>query len=190
MEIAKAYMDEVIEAARRVDLRKVTPAVDLLEEAYLEDRFVFTIGNGGSAAAASHLAEDLCKGAMQDDDQKRFRALSLADNTPFLTAISNDLGYERVFDFQLRQFARAGDLLIGISGSGNSPNILRAAEYAKTCGLGMIAMTGFDGGQFGAVADVHIHVPIRDMCKAEAVHGILCHMLTDLLGDRIRKNDP
>ena len=165
-------------------------AVDFLEETYVEDRSVFTMGNGGSAAAASHLAEDLCKGAIHDDAEKRLRAQSLADNTPFLTAISNDLGYERVFDFQLRQFARAGDVLIGISGSGNSPNILRAAAYAKTNGVTTIAMTGFDGGQFGAMADVHIHVPIPDMCKAEAVHGILCHMLTALLGDRIRKRDP
>lgn len=187
MEVAKDYLDQVIDAARAVDLETVVAAVDKIEEAYEEDRHVFVMGNGGSAAAASHLAEDLCKGSIPDTCPKRFRVLSLTDNTPFITAIANDLGYERVFEFQLRQFARTGDLLIGISGSGNSPNIVRAVEYAREAELFVIGITGYDGGKLGRASDLHIHVPIMDMCKTEAVHGIVSHMLTDLLLLRVRE---
>lgn len=187
MDVAETYLDRVIEAARGVDLACVSEAVDRLEEAYENDHLVFVMGNGGSAAAASHLAVDLCKGAIPDESKKRFRVMSLTDNTPFLTAISNDLGYDRVFEYQLRQFARTDDLLIGISGSGNSPNITRAVDYAKENSIRVIGITGFDGGALGRVADIHIHVPIMDMCQSEAVHGIISHMLTDLLGYRIQK---
>ena len=185
MEIASRYLDDVVTAARAVDLKTVLQLVDLLEAAYRTDCQVFVIGNGGSASAASHFAEDLCKGALHDNNPKRFRVLSLTDNTSFITAIGNDLGYDRVFEFQLRQFAKPQDILIAISGSGNSPNILRAVDWAQQNGLTVVGFTGFNGGKLRPKANLPIHVPIQHMCKTEAVHAILLHMATDLLKDRI-----
>jgi D-sedoheptulose 7-phosphate isomerase len=185
MEIAARYLDDVVAAAHAVDLNAVLQLVDRLESAYRTDRQVFAIGNGGSASNASHFAEDLCKGALQDSNPKRFRVLSLTDNTSFITAIGNDLGYDRIFEFQLRQFAKSRDILIAISGSGNSPNIIRAVEWALQNGLTVVGFTGFNGGKLRQKANLSIHVPIQHMCKTEAVHAILLHMATDLLKDRI-----
>jgi D-sedoheptulose 7-phosphate isomerase len=174
-----------MEAARRVDLAAVGRCIDRLAEAYRDDRQVFLIGNGGSAANASHFAEDLAKSSLRDSDRKRFRVLSLTDNTSFITAIANDIGYEDIFAFQLRQFLRTGDVLIAISGSGNSPNVVKAAAYAREAGGTVIGLTGFDGGKLLKLAHIGLHVPLKDMCKSEAVHGILLHMVVELLRERL-----
>ncbi|MBU1694056.1 MAG: SIS domain-containing protein [Verrucomicrobia bacterium] len=179
------YLETVVQAARRVDLRTVERFIDLLEAAYREDRAVYVIGNGGSAANASHFAEDLSMGAMPDLEGKRFRVLSLTDNTSFITALANDKGYDRIFDLQLRQFARKGDLLVVISGSGNSPNVVRAAEYARSLGMIVVAVTGFDGGKMKSLADLNVHVPHPHMCRTEAIHAILLHLTADLLRERL-----
>ena len=179
------YLDEVSDAARRVDVAAITDLLDLLEAAYRECRSVFVIGNGGSAANASHFAQDLSKGALPSPRSKRFRVLSLTDNTAFMTAVSNDMGYEHVFDFQLRQFAEAGDVLVAISGSGNSPNILKAVEFAHEAGMQVVSVTGFDGGRLRPLGDIQLHVPCDDMCQSEAVHAVLFHLVTDLLKARL-----
>ncbi|MBN1557034.1 MAG: SIS domain-containing protein [Lentisphaerae bacterium] len=179
------YLATVNTAMRAVDRDTLARALDRLETAYREAQGVYIIGNGGSAANAAHLAEDLAKGALADNAPTRFKVLSLADNTSYITAVANDLGYEQVFVFQLKQFAAAGDVLIAVSGSGNSPNVLRAAEWAKDKDVDIIAFTGFDGGKLGKLADIHVHVPLRDMCQAEAVHAVLMHMLVDLLRNRL-----
>ena len=181
----KRYLETVVKAARSVDLQSVERLLDRLETAYREGRAVYVIGNGGSAANASHFAEDLSMGAMPDLEGKRFRVLSLTDNTAFITALANDKGYDRIFDLQLRQFAQKGDLLIVISGSGNSPNVVRAAEYAKSVGMTVVALTGFDGGKMKALADLNVHVPQPNICQSEAVHSILQHMIADLLRERL-----
>jgi len=111
MKKVKAYLAEVVEAAEAVDLGRVCAAIDLLQAAYEEDRAVYIIGNGGSAANAMHFAQDLAKGAMPDLEGKRLRVLSLVDNISYITALSNDMGYERIFELQLRPFAQAGGLL-------------------------------------------------------------------------------
>ena len=187
MELIKKYVNEVIDATRQVDAAHVQAVIDKLEEAYRQGRLVCLIGNGGSAAAASHFAEDLAKGALPDDEVKRFRVLSLADNTAYITAVANDLGYERIFSFQLQQFARPGDVLIAVSGSGNSPNIIHAVEYAKAHDLFVIAFTGFSGGKLLKLADLTVHVPIMDMCQTEAVHAVYMHLIADLLLERFSK---
>lgn len=184
------YLEIVVRAAQRVDLRSVERFIDLLEAAYREDRGVYLVGNGGSAATASHFAEDLSMGAMPDLEGKRFRVLSLADNTSYITALANDKGYDRVFELQLRQFGRKGDLLVVISGSGNSPNVVRAAEYAKSIGMIVVALTGFDGGKMKALADLNVHVPHPNMCQSEAVHSILQHLVADLLKERLSPPAP
>jgi len=182
----RSYLDAVCAAARATPPAPLEELVDRLDRAYREDRFVFIIGNGGSASNASHFAEDLCKGCLAAADRKRFRALSLTDNTPFITAIANDLGYERIFEFQLRQFARPGDVLVAISGSGNSPNVVRAAQYARDHELTLATLTGFDGGALHRMAHIGVNVPHHDMCQAEAVHAILIHVITEALRQRWR----
>ena len=185
----KEYIDSVFCAAKAVKTPEIRGVLRLLENAYRSGRSVFVIGNGGSAANASHLTEDLAKGALQDTTKKRFRVLSLVDNTPFLTAVANDLGYERVFEFQLKQFARGGDVLIAISGSGNSPNIVRAVKCARTMKVKVVGVTGFGGGKLRKLADYPLHVPCNDMCKSEAVHAVLFHMIVDLLREKlVRRN--
>lgn len=183
-EITK-YLETVNKASLAVDRAILSEVMDRLERAYHEEQGVYIIGNGGSAANASHFAEDLAKGALQDDWEKRFRVHSLTDNTPFITAIGNDLGYDRIFRFQLRQFAKPGDILIAISGSGNSPNIIQAVDWAKAHGISIISFTGFDGGKLGPLSDLNVHVSLQDMCQAEAVHSVLMHLIVDLLRARL-----
>jgi D-sedoheptulose 7-phosphate isomerase len=151
--------------------------IDTLWEAFEEERTIFLIGNGGSAAAASHFGQDLAKGTLTSMQAKqRFRVVPLTDNIGFITALANDEGYEAIFEQQLRNLARRGDLLIAISGSGNSPNVLRAVEYARSIGMKSIGVTGFDGGKLRALADESVHVPIEDMGMTEALHGVVFHL--------------
>lgn len=184
----RSYIESVNQTLLQVDRKAIEQVLDLLKAAFCQKRAVFVIGNGGSASNASHLAQDLSKGALPElEGRRRFRVMSLVDNMAFLTAIANDMGYERVFEFQLRQFAKKGDVLIAISGSGNSPNILRAAEWAKEAGLSVVCATGFDGGKLRGMADIALHVPCDDMCKTEAVHSTLFHLIVDLLRDRLKE---
>lgn len=184
---AKAYLNSVIKAAGKVDLKEIKKAVGLLEKAYRRDKRVFVIGNGGSASNATHFAQDLSKGSVPDLQGKRFRVMSLTDNIAFITAVANDMGYEHVFEVQLRQFAKPGDVLMGISGSGNSQNVINAVIYAKKLGMTVVGVTGFDGGKLIKMSDIRLHVPCHDMCKSEAVHGILFHMIADMLKERFEK---
>jgi len=185
VEVIRRYLEDVIAAMRNVDPAMVDRAVDALETAYLEQRAVYVIGNGGSAANASHFAQDLSKGALGNDPSKRFRVLSLVDSTPFITAVANDLGYAEIFEFQLRQFAGAGDWLVAISGSGNSANVLKGARFARSSGVRVMGFTGFDGGALSELSDVSVHVPLMDMSQTEAVHAVLMHLIVDSLRDRL-----
>lgn len=178
------YIATVMQAAQAVDGAEIDRCLEALHAAYREGRGVFVIGNGGSASNASHLAQDLSKGTLEDLEGRRFRVMSLTDNVSMLTALSNDIGYERVFDLQLRQFARAGDLLIAISGSGNSPNILRAVEYARQAGMTVVGVTGYEGGKLRALSHIRLHVAVNHMGMAEAVHGVLFHLIVDSLRAR------
>ena len=160
--------------------------VDALWKAFERDATVFLAGNGGSAAAASHFAQDLAKGTLADlRMSRRFRVISLADNVGFITALANDEGYASVFEQQLRNLGRRGDLLVAISGSGNSPNVLRAVDYARSIGMRTLGVTGYDGGKLRKIADVSVHVPVRDMGMAEALHGVLFHLAMSRLRERV-----
>ena len=153
-----AYLDRVVAAAREVDPAEVDALVEAIAEAYRAGRFVFIIGNGGSGANASHLCEDLGKGTLTDfEGQMRLKALSLTDNAAYLLAWGNDTHFDRVFVEQLRNLGGPGDLLIAISGSGNSPNVLGAVEYANEHGMRTFAATGFDGGRLRKMA--HAYLP-------------------------------
>lgn len=183
----KQFSSEFADLMQRVEPSDVEALIDALETAYSEDRFVFIIGNGGSGANASHFCEDLAKGTLTDvENQRRMKVMSLTDNTPFILALANDLGYENIFVEQLRCYASPGDLLIAISGSGNSPNIIRAVEWAESCDMVTFGVTGFDGGRLRKIAQMNIHVPCDNMGTVEAVHGVLFHYIVDRLRERFR----
>lgn len=181
-----AYLDYADKALRSVKAQEVENTIELLFRAYKSGNTVFVIGNGGSAASASHLAQDLAKGTRRTLSQKkRIRALALTDSAPFLTAYGNDDGYDVVFEQQLRNHARRGDVLVAISGSGNSPNIIKAVTWAKRNGLSTLGITGFDGGKLRKLAQHKLHVPLNDMCTAESVHSVLLHYIVLALVERI-----
>jgi D-sedoheptulose 7-phosphate isomerase len=162
--------------------------VEALYRAFEEKRTIFLIGNGGSAAAASHFGQDLAKGTLSSMSAKRrFRVVPLTDNIGFITALANDEGYESVFEQQLRNLAAAGDVLVAISGSGNSPNVIRAIEYARSIGMRTIGVTGFDGGKLRKLADESVHVPIDDMGMVEALHGVVFHHAMCFLRERLAR---
>jgi D-sedoheptulose 7-phosphate isomerase len=179
----KSYTQRALES---VSESEVEGLIESLHDAYERGATVFVIGNGGSAANASHFAQDLAKGTCRDMQQeKRIRALSLADNIAFISALGNDEGYDQIFVQQLRTFCRPGDLVVAISGSGNSPNVLRAIEYARENGVTTIGITGFSGGRLRELADACVHVPLNDMCTSESIHSIVLHYVVLRLQERM-----
>ncbi len=175
-EFTNEYRKLLVETLERLDLSRVEMAIAWLREARDAGRQVFVIGNGGSASTASHLVCDLVKGASYGRE-KRFKVMALNDNVATLTAYSNDVGYDAVFVEQLKNFAAPGDVLIAISGSGNSPNVLRAMEWASQTGLHTIALTGRDGGQLGKLARLNIHAEEPHMGRIEDAHLVVAHMI-------------
>ncbi|MDG3005740.1 D-sedoheptulose-7-phosphate isomerase [Paludisphaera mucosa] len=179
------YLSRVRDEIGRLDVPSIETVSDVIERAYDANKFVFIIGNGGSGANASHLCEDLAKCTLCDfEDQKRLKVLSLTDNTAGIMAWANDEGYERVFLEQLKNLASPGDVLIAISGSGNSPNILRAVEWANAKGLETVGFTGFSGGKLQAIGKHNLHVGLDDMGIVESLHQVVFHWLIDDLHRR------
>jgi D-sedoheptulose 7-phosphate isomerase len=176
MEFLKHYRGQLNEAMDHVDLAKVKAVIGWLKDARDQGRTIFTCGNGGSASTASHFACDLVKGASYQRN-KRFRVMALTDAAPTISAYSNDVGYNAIFVEQLRNFASAGDVVIGISGSGNSPNVLEAMSYARSLGCRTAGLTGRDGGKLAALVDRELRVPVQHMGVIEDAHLILCHMM-------------
>jgi D-sedoheptulose 7-phosphate isomerase len=155
--------------------------VDLVTEAYILEKTVFIIGNGGSGANASHLCEDLGKGTLHDfEKQRRLKVMSLTDNTPYILAWGNDTAYDRIFVEQLKNFVEKDSLLIAISGSGNSPNVINCIEYANSHGMKTLGVTGYDGGKLKKIAHHNLHVPSWNMGMVESVHSTLFHYLLDI----------
>ena len=169
-----------------LDHYEIDRFVSILIDAYENDRMVFVIGNGGSAANASHLATDLAKGTLRSMDQKkRLRTLSLTDNVALMTAYGNDEGYASIFEQQLRTFAKPGDVVIAISGSGNSPNVVTAMDWANKNGLHTVGVTGFGGGKLKEMVKSSVHVPLNDMCTSESVHSVIFHYVAIELQKRL-----
>ncbi|GAC1320680.1 MAG: SIS domain-containing protein [Isosphaeraceae bacterium] len=185
----KPYMDRVMEEIRRLDESQIVRMAELIDKAYRAGRFVFIIGNGGSGANASHFSEDLAKCTLRDfENQKRLRVLSLTDNTAGIMAWANDEGYDRIFLEQLKNLASPGDLLIAISGSGNSPNILKAVAWANENGLETIGVTGFSGGKLQSLARYNLHSAIDDMGIVESIHQVVFHWVIDDLNRRFAES--
>jgi len=148
----------------------------LILSAYYDEKQIFIMGNGGSGSTASHFACDINKGCCFNVD-KKFKVICLNDNIPTMMAYANDLSYEKVFVEQLKNFLQPGDVVIGISGSGNSENVILALSYAKENNAKTIGLTGFDGGKLAKTADIPLIASINDMQKVEDVHMIIVHML-------------
>ena len=170
------YRARVIDALSGIDLNAVQQVLDTLAAARERGSTIYTCGNGGSAATASHFATDLGKGASYGKPA-RFKVMALTDSISTITAYANDVSYDVVFAEQLINHAKPNDVLVCISGSGNSPNVLRAVDAAKAAGLTTIAMTGFQGGALGPMVDLHINVPDDHMGRIEDAHMSLCHMI-------------
>ena len=177
MNFPEQYKHELLHTIEQIDLEKVQQAIRWFEEARDQGKRVFVCGNGGSASTASHFACDMVKGASYNRPV-RFRIMALTDSLPTLTAYSNDVSYEAVFVEQLKNFAEPGDLCMCISGSGNSPNVIRAIEYANSSGCRTVALTGRDGGKLGALAQLNLQVGVPHMGRIEDAHMIICHMIS------------
>jgi D-sedoheptulose 7-phosphate isomerase len=174
------YLARVCQEIQRLDPAQCEKVCELVEAAYDEGRFVFIIGNGGSGANASHLCEDLAKCTLNDfENQKRLKVLSLTDNTAGIMAWANDEGYDRIFVEQLKNLSSPGDLLLAISGSGNSPNIVKAVSWANDHGLTTIGFTGFSGGKLKSLAHHNLHAGIDDMGVVESLHQVVFHWIID-----------
>jgi len=178
------YREGLKAALESVSPERFEEFVRLLEAAYHHGRQVFLMGNGGSAATASHFACDFNKG-VSFGLQKRFRVICLNDNLPTLMAYANDVSYEDVFVEPLKNFLRPGDLVIGLSGSGNSPNVLKAIAYANSRGAHTVGLSGFNGGKLAGLTHTSLLVPVNDMQKAEDVHLILLHVAMQVLCARL-----
>lgn len=176
-EFAGAYLQYLQSVLRNINTAEVGRFIATLLDARRRGATVFFIGNGGSAATASHFANDIAFGT--NEYEQPFRVISLTDNVPVLTALGNDFGYEEIFVRQLRVLGKSGDVLIGISASGNSPNLIKAFDYAVSAGIKTVAITAFDGGKMKAIADEGIHVPTgaKEYGPAEDAHMVLDHLV-------------
>jgi D-sedoheptulose 7-phosphate isomerase len=170
------YFDLFRAATASVDRRQLQRAADLIAETTVRGGAVFSCGNGGSAAIANHLACDCLKG-VRNRSTLRPRVISLSATVELITAIANDIGYDDIFSFQLSSLAKSGDILIAISSSGESPNIAKAINWAKSNGVHTIAMTGFMGGKAAEMADVKLHTDAHNYGVVEDVHQSLMHVL-------------
>jgi D-sedoheptulose 7-phosphate isomerase len=176
-EFARRYLQYLNEVLHAIDPAAIAQFAKTLLEARARGATVYFIGNGGSAATASHFANDISIGT--NSYEKPFRVVSLTDNQAIITAIGNDFGYEEVFVRQLKVLGRKGDVVVGISASGNSPNLIRAFEYAKENGIKTVALTAFDGGKMRRMADegIHVSTEAKEYGPAEDAHMVLDHLV-------------
>jgi D-sedoheptulose 7-phosphate isomerase len=174
---AGAYLEYLASVLKAIDVREIGQFAQTILDARERGATIYFIGNGGSAATASHFANDIAIGTNSYD--KPFRAVSLTDNQAIITAVGNDFGYEDIFVRQLQVLGRKGDVVVGISASGNSPNLIKAFEYAKSVGIKTVAITAFDGGKMKPMADEGVHVPTapKEYGPAEDAHMVLDHLV-------------
>ena len=179
LEKLKQYSQRVEVSLKAVDSSTLQKAYSFIDNSFQNGNTLFIIGNGGSAATASHFATDMAKSITCSG--KKGCAVSLCDNSSLLTAISNDYSFEFVFQKQLEMQAKSGDVLLSISASGNSKNLVQAVTYANQNSISTISITGFDGGKLNTISDIAIHVPtaIGDYGVAEDCHSILCHFFSE-----------
>ena len=178
--ILNTYSQEVITAIQNTDMTTLAKMAELLFAAKDKDLTIYTVGNGGSAATASHICNDLLKGCGVCGNPG-YKAECLCDSTAVLTCLANDFDYESVFSIQLRAKAHAGDILIAYSGSGNSPNVLEAVHMAKEKGMTVLGFTGRDGGKLAPMCDLALIAPTDSMEQIEDLHMLYVHVLSHCL---------
>lgn len=186
------YLNRCAAEFDKLDVSQITGLADDIFKAYEDGKFVFICGNGGSGSNSSHFCEDLGKSTLRREDftkegVKRLKVLSLTDNTPYILAWGNDEGFDRVFVEQLKNFASPGDVLIAISGSGNSPNILNAVDWGNTHGLTTWGITGYTGGKLKSLGQKNLHVPLDDMGMVESIHLVAFHWILNDIHGRINR---
>jgi D-sedoheptulose 7-phosphate isomerase len=189
-EFAKDYIKGLKDVLDRIPLGPVDEIIQAIELAQNNRQQVFVIGNGGSAATASHMMNDLCKGTLGhkgDAPWPRLRVIALTDNVSLMTAWANDTDYNHIFSEPLKNLAQHGDLLIAISASGNSPNIIAAVEAAKQIGVKVIGLAGFGGGKLAKLADISFVGPSDGYGPVEDVHMILDHIITGYLYEKLKE---
>ena len=152
-----------------LDVAAIDEALQLLEETMEKERYIYVFGNGGSSATASHFQNDFNKG-VSEHTEKKFRFICLNDNVPTVMAIANDIGFEEIFRFQLQGKLQPGDVVMAISGSGNSKNVINAVEYAREQGCKIIGLTGYNGGKLKELSDISLHAPVQSMQITEDIH--------------------
>jgi D-sedoheptulose 7-phosphate isomerase len=191
-DFASTYLAQVRSLLDRLDTGQLERALAMLDDAWRDGRQMFVMGNGGSAATASHVACDLARAGRPRDGAARpgLRVLSLTDNLARVSAIANDHGYDRIFVDQLDGAVAPGDLVVGISASGNSANVVRAFELAAKRGARTLALVGFDGGRLMAIADCAIHVQSREYGPVEDIHLVLNHLFAGYLATRSGATPP
>ncbi len=180
-QLSREYFNEVKKILDKISLENIEKIANIIHDAYKNERHIFIMGNGGSAANASHFACDLAKGTLHPTDTqriKRFKVTALTDNVASMTAWGNDLSYEHIFSEQLKNLAGEGDVVIGISASGNSPNILKAIKLAREFRAITIGLAGFDGGELAKIVDAAIVVEVRRYDMSEDIHLMLAHIIT------------
>ncbi len=183
----KKYLNEEIEIIKNLDIDAINSVMSLLEETREKGTRVYVFGNGGSAALSSHMQNDFNKGISEGLD-KKYNFCCLSDNFATIMAIANDDSYENIFYNQLVNRLKVGDVIIAISGSGNSKNVIKAVEYAKSKGNKIIGFSGYDGGKLKQLADINLYVPINNMQIAEDVHTIFNHTMMYILCKTTKKS--
>lgn len=184
----KEYYEREIECIKRFNLDEINEAMNVILDTYNNDGTIYVCGNGGSASTASHMQNDFNKGISEYVD-KKFNFYCLSDNVSTMMAVANDIGYEEVFRFPLLNKITDKDLFVGISGSGNSKNVLNAAEYAKERGAKVIGITGYSGGKLKEMADYKMHVDENDMQIAEDLHMTFDHMMMKIFYNYLTKGE-
>jgi len=188
LDFINGYLRQIRETIAEIPAEKVNQVLEVIFEAYKNDRCLFVFGNGGSAATASHIACDMAKGTVCGQ-KRRFKALCLSDNAPLITAWANDTDYRNTFGEQLRNFVQPGDVALGLSFSGMSPNVINAFKTANEAGATSILFSGRSGGEARKYARIHILVPSDHMQQIEDIHAMLCHIIFLCLRERIASYD-
>lgn len=185
MESVSTYFSEVEQMLHAISLPDLRQALGILEEAYYDGRRIFILGNGGSAATASHFALDLAKNTIMPG-APRVKAISLTDHVPLITAWSNDTHYEHIFAEQLANLLEPGDVIIGISASGNSPNVINAVKLAQQSRASTVGLLGANGGRLKHMVDAYVLAPGQNIEQEEDAHMILAHVITRHMREVVR----
>lgn len=182
------YIEKEISILRKLNIDELNEAMNAIMNTYREGGTIYICGNGGSAATASHFVCDFNKG-ISDGHDRKFNMICLNDNTPILSAIANDISYEDVFVYQVQNKLTEKDLVIAVSGSGNSKNIVKILKYAREMGIATMGITGYNGGMAKELSDYHMHVPVDDMQITEDIHMIFNHMMYRIFTDYLNRVD-